>query len=313
MSQLKHKAAIVIVSAISAAGLALSLIIVGCRPQPSPDLSFETIEQVNSVISQQSGSQPGLLIITDSEDVKEASPFVTDEAKAALSQLDFTTHFAIHAFWGRQPFIHQYFRIERITRQDREVTLWAEALPDLLVEKSTVTWPYHLIKVRKEGDWGAVFTFTLYFAEQSQQEPLSVSCYIPSPASTRLLIPEPRTPVGTPPTATPFLGEIRTPAAYSPTPSPTPMPVTDLAQGLPDKDKVVYIIRRSDGRYEQYLLPFNVSGDEEIRQLLNLGPQDVIAGVYALVPLPPSTPVLTKPEAITGTSFPFVTPLPTPM
>jgi len=133
------------------------------------------------------------------------------------------------------------------------------------------------------------------------------------PASTPLLTPETRTPTGTPPTTTPFPGEIRLSEQFTPAPSPTPMPVTNLAESLPNEDKVVFIVRRSDGTYEQYLLPFYVSDEEEIRQLLNMGPQDVIVSIHALVPLPPSTPVLTKPEALTGTSFPFVTPLPTPM
>jgi hypothetical protein len=150
--------------------------IVGCRPQPSPELPFETIEQVNRPPSQQ--RQPGLLIIATSQDVEEASPFVTDEARAALSQLDFTKYFAVLAFWGQQPMGHQHFRIERIVRQDNEVTLWAEALDIPLEGEPAETWPYHLIKVRKEGDWNATFTFTLNFGDD-KQKPVSVSHYVP--------------------------------------------------------------------------------------------------------------------------------------
>jgi hypothetical protein len=99
----------------------------------------------------------------------------------------------------------------------------------------------------------------------------------------------PTGPNGEIPTATPYPGEIRPPSKWS---TSTPLPISrtvDLAQGLPDEEKDVYIIRRSDGTYEKYLLPFSCKY-EEIKQLMDLGPQDVIIRMYPLIPLPPSTP-----------------------
>jgi hypothetical protein len=113
-------------------------------------------------------------------------------------------------------------------------------------------------------------------------------------------IPSPPTPtpasytphyVGTPPTNTPRPGEVRPPAKFS---TPTPLPISriiDLAPGLPDEDKYVLIVRRSNGKYEQYIIPINRWLDAE--QLIGLGPQDVIIYENPLVPLPHSTPPLT--------------------
>jgi len=115
---------------------------------------------------------------------------------------------------------------------------------------------------------------------------------------------------GTPPTSTPRPGEIRPSADVS---TPTSLPISksvDLAEGLPDEDKSVYIIQRSSGVYEEYLIPADYSGD--VRSLMELGPNDMLIYHYPLKPRP-STPVLTTPVPATPTQGPLVSPLPTPI
>ena len=109
--------------------------------------------------------------------------------------------------------------------------------------------------------------------------------------------------VGTPPTATPRLGEIR-PSVESVTSTPLPISRTiDFARGLPDKEKYVLIVRHPDGKYDKYLIP--ISQWDNRRQFVGLGTQDVIVREYPLVPLPPSTPHLSP-------AIPIYTPSPRP-
>lgn len=109
---------------------------------------------------------------------------------------------------------------------------------------------------------------------------------------------------GTPLTATPRPGEVGPTANVF---TPTPLPIsktTDLAQGVPDEDKYIYVVQHSDGTYEKYLIPANYPGDE--RQLMGLGPQDVIIYGNPLVPMPRSTPQVTA-VSVTPTLTPTLT------
>jgi len=115
--------------------------------------------------------------------------------------------------------------------------------------------------------------------------------------------------VGTPPTSTPRPGATVMPDRSTPTPTSTPMPVADLAEGVPDKDKRVCIIRRSDGKYEQYIIPTSRWADR--RQLANLGLQDAIVAAYPSKPIQ-STPWIPSPTPVMPTSTAFISPLPTP-
>lgn len=187
----------------------LGLVMAGCGAKTPQELPFETMEQVNQTesIKQWEGKEPRLLIVASSEEVEEAGQFVTDEALSALSRLDFTTHFAIIAFRGLQPNIHKGFRVERIVRQRHEVALYAQA--GRLGFSAVVSSPYHLIKVRKEGKWGEVFSFKLYFGEDE------VAAQQPSSAQSVAPYPPPGTPPP-PPVAT------ATPMPISPMPNPSP-------------------------------------------------------------------------------------------
>ncbi len=141
---------------------ALLLGLAACKPQET-EVSFETIEQVEAFTKQLGGKEPKLLVIASAQDVEEAKPFVTDEALAALQQMDYTTHFAILAFRGLQTSSHEGFKVEQIGRQGNEILLYAQ--PGANGSAAIMTSPFHLIKVKKEGQWGENFTFNLYFGQ----------------------------------------------------------------------------------------------------------------------------------------------------
>jgi hypothetical protein len=143
--------------------------------------------------------------------------------------------------------------------------------------------------------------------------PPAMPTTVPAPPSPTLVgppTPVPPTPTppgytpgytGTPPTATPYPGEIRTPV-LAPTVTPLPISkITDLVPDLPDEEKMVNIIRRADGAYEKFLTSVHYTGD--VRTLLGLGPGDVLVNKYPLKPRP-STPPLTKPIRGTPTGAP---------
>jgi hypothetical protein len=156
----------------------LLLGLTACKPQEI-ELRFETIEQVDgpSATSKQwAGKEPKLLVIASAQDVEQAKPFVTDEALAALQQMDYTTHFAVLALRGLQGSSHEGFKVEQIGRQGNEILIYAQPGangPDLVM-----TSPYHLIKVKKEGQWGGNFTFNLYFG-QSRAAAASTTHHVP--------------------------------------------------------------------------------------------------------------------------------------
>jgi hypothetical protein len=114
-------------------------------------------------IKQWEGEEPKLIIIASEQDIQEARPFVTDEALAAIRKMDFTAQFAVLAFRGLQPNSHSGFRVDRVVRQGDEVLLYAK--PGTLGPLPMVSSPYHLISVKKEGNWDGNFTFHLFFNE----------------------------------------------------------------------------------------------------------------------------------------------------
>lgn len=135
--------------------------VTACKPQET-ELSFETIEQNYHPDNTKrwEGKEPRLIVITSTQDVEDASRFVTDEALAALRKLDFTVQFAILAFRGLQGHDVVRFNIESVLRQGNEVNFYAQ--PGTDGPTATESSPYHLISVNKEGNWNADFTFRLY-------------------------------------------------------------------------------------------------------------------------------------------------------
>jgi hypothetical protein len=88
----------------------------------------------------------------------------------------------------------------------------------------------------------------------------------------------------------------------------------NLATDISDKDKFVFIVRRSDGKFIMYLIPANFQGDE--RELMHLSSGDVIITGYPLDPRT-SLPELIKPsinpvvptQIYSNNSYPGPTPM----
>jgi hypothetical protein len=137
---------------------------------------------------------------------------------------------------------------------------------------------------------------------QTATVPRSGPTLVPPPAATSL------TPMHTLNTSTPRPGEIRPPDRSTPTPTSTPMPIIDLAQSVPDREKTVIIVQRSDGKREEYIVPRGPLEDGKSR--LHLGPGDKIVLIYPFLPVRP--PPNYWPTPVTPTSTTFVSPLPMP-
>lgn len=81
---------------------------------------------------------------------------------------------------------------------------------------------------------------------------------------------------------------------------------TDLTLGLNVEEKFTYIVQRSDGTFEEYVIPASFSGD--VQSLLKLTAGDRLVTGYPLRRLQ-STPVLTPPApTLTLTQPPYPAP-----
>ena len=174
-SDLRKAVLLITISVALLTGLA------ACRPQET-ELSFETLEQKNDPDSTKrwEGQEPRLLIITNIQDVEEASRFVTDEAIAALHKLDFATQFAILAFRGFQG-NHAGFKIERGLRRGNEIVLYAQ--PGTGSPATIVISSYHYNNREKRGKLGCGFHF------QSVLRPDRSSGYLHHPSCAIGLLP----------------------------------------------------------------------------------------------------------------------------
>lgn len=77
--------------------------------------------------------------------------------------------------------------------------------------------------------------------------------------------------------------------------------ITDLSLGISEENKMVFVVQRIDGKYEQFFLPANYSGD--IRKLMGLKESEKIITGFALISIR-STPVMNKPE-MQSTQIPY--------
>ena len=142
----------------------LILVPSACKPQET-SLPFETIERKDWVSTGQvyKAREPGVIVIARPEDVTSLNNWVTEDAKAQLQTLDYTTYFALAVFQGWKGTDGYSIQIERITRQEDNVTilvLLQEPRPDER-KNDIVTSPYHLVQVQKVGVWDRNITFTV--------------------------------------------------------------------------------------------------------------------------------------------------------
>ena len=139
----------------------LAVVLVSCKPKEI-ELPFETIERRQGAGTGElwEAREPGLMVIATSEDLAQIDGLFTEDAQAQLCEVDFNACFAVAAFLGWQGSGHEGIWIEQVARRGEGVAVHVRVgKPGWTSE---VTSPYHLVKVRKEGDWNRNIRFTLY-------------------------------------------------------------------------------------------------------------------------------------------------------
>jgi len=137
------------------------LYLAACQPREN-ELSFEAVERRDWPGSgrEWEAREPGLMVIATSEDLAQIDDLFTEDAQAQLCEVDFNVYFAVAAFLGWQGSGHEGIWIEQVARRGEGVAVHVRVgKPGWTSE---VTSPYHLVKVRKEGDWNRNIRFTLY-------------------------------------------------------------------------------------------------------------------------------------------------------
>jgi hypothetical protein len=218
--------------------------------------------------------QARLTVVTSSQQVSELQDYVYSFVLQQVSETDFSTYLILAVFQGYRGVSNYSIDVEDVVRQGRTITVYTEFLdPDPAeVIVNITSSPYYVLKVKKPLDLYGEVTFVLIANDtEIDRETSEISPdYTP---------PNPESPI---PTPTPYPGEIRPPSVFV---TPTPLLIsktTDLAPELPDEEKGVYIIRRSDGAYERFLISVYYAGDA--KELMEFGPGDVLLYHYLLKP-----------------------------
>jgi len=138
------------------------LLLDACRaPDQTVELPFETIEQieVNSTSYELWPLAPDLMVAANAQEADALASLVTPSALASLRATDYQTEFVLMAFLGRQPTSHEGIRIDSVVRRGESVLV--SAWVGRRTGHDTLTFPYHLIRVHKTGQWGGSYTFEL--------------------------------------------------------------------------------------------------------------------------------------------------------
>ena len=172
MSRLPRKAGLWVAGGGLLAGLALAaaaaaLLVWHVRYRRPPvvngDLAFTTVERARSPGARSRffpRLRPGLLVLTSLQDAAGAEAYIRKTGLDGLRALDWDEHFAIVVFLGAQPETLSTFEIVRVVRQDAEVHIYASR--GLVDEEGIPTSPYHIVAVRKVGQWQGALTFRLF-------------------------------------------------------------------------------------------------------------------------------------------------------
>lgn len=141
-----------------------------CNPKPKEvTLPFETIEQTDWAGTEKpyESREPSMIIVSLPEEVDNLSGFISEESKAKLQALDYSSHFAILVLQGWKPTTGYKVNVVRVSRLKDIVNVYADFVePKPNEEKGNlVTSPYHLIQIPKTERWGQDITFTLVVSE----------------------------------------------------------------------------------------------------------------------------------------------------
>ena len=141
------------------------------------ELPFETIElRQPAKPDYWMNEKPGLLIIASSQEITQASQYITDDAIATLQKMDFLQSFALIAFNGLKPTLHDDFKIQKIIKNKDQIYVFVQ--PSQAGLQEVISSLYHLISIKKEGEWMKTFTFHLY-TNNKESDISTVIMYIP--------------------------------------------------------------------------------------------------------------------------------------
>src|SRR3990172_6925272 len=135
----------------------------GCRSRFGEKLPFETVEREETPVTSQEYPEKDvdLVVISSATEVSELDEWVSEAAKLALLELDYSDYFALAVFRGYKPSTGYPIEITSVRRQENTVTVeitLQDPLPGMGVS-DIVTSPYHVIKIDKGEAWNEEIIF----------------------------------------------------------------------------------------------------------------------------------------------------------
>ncbi len=136
-------------------------------PAGAVELPFETLgrDYSGALLSIR---QPALVIVSNQAENQVWNDFffpsVVKRLQTSLGDTDVGFYFMLAAFQGYRGCNGPTIEIKQIVRQDDVIHIYAyftEILPQDPC-RTEATSPYHLVKVRKEGEWNGEYRFILY-------------------------------------------------------------------------------------------------------------------------------------------------------
>lgn len=139
------------------------------KQTPVP-LSFSTIEQQDHPHTSQpySGDDIQIVVISNTEEISELGGWVSDAVKHQLEKLDYAKVFVLAGFQGGKPTDGYGIEFISLERLENVVKIELELIspdPDTM-RLDTETFPYHIIQITKDGNWGETITFNVFHNEE---------------------------------------------------------------------------------------------------------------------------------------------------
>jgi hypothetical protein len=129
------------------------------------DLIFQTIEKKDETGTgtRYEVREPGLMVVSQPEEVDSLDGLITEDARQALLGLDYNRYFALAVFQGWKPTGGYSILVSRVSRFGDVVHTYVQFQEPKPDEEKTdeITSPYHLIIVHKDSSWGQEFLFNL--------------------------------------------------------------------------------------------------------------------------------------------------------
>ena len=144
------------------------ILIVSCQigGQNSPNnqeyLAFETIELEHQRNFYRAES-PTIVVITNPEEAKNISGWVSPQTQAKVEKINFNQDFAVAVFQGSKPTSGYAIEVVGVSKSKNQINVQASVkLPERnTVQTQAFTSPYHFVKLEKTGMSGKRFVFSL--------------------------------------------------------------------------------------------------------------------------------------------------------